>query len=288
MSSRPPAVRSGARRGEEALRRAERAHYLLQSAVYLRERWDLSGVSLFGAEGIPDPEWNHAALVALAPADLSPRLAEIRELCRARGLPAAIATGPWSEPRGLERRLRARGFAPRFRHAWYLLDPASLPAVEIPPGIELLVVRSAEQMRSFVETFESVYAVDLETGEPDELAPGYALALWDSFGRPRPGLEVVHYLATAAGKPAGAATSIHGREGSARGVSGLYNLAVRPEFRRRGLGAALVRRRAADALDRGQEIVFLQTERESVGRRLSGHGFERGFTTVGWVEGRAE
>ena len=263
--------------------RAERAHYSLQSALFIRERRDLSGASLFSAGEIPDPEWNHAGLVTLDPAALAETLDLAREFFHARGLPAAFAVSPASEPPDLEARLADHGFAPCFRHTWHFLSGHFLSGsdpdpVELPGGFDVRVVESEGEMRDFVDVFERVYAVDLETGEPDE-ATGYGQALLRSFREGRPGLRVVHHLATSADEPAGVATSIHGES-----ASGLYNLAVLPGFRRRGLGGALVRRRAADALALGRKTVFLQTERKPVERRLRRHGFTKGFTTVGLVE----
>lgn len=266
-------------RDAEIAGRAEKAHYSLQSALFLRERRDLSGASLFSAGEIPDPEWNHAGLVTLDPAALAETLDLAREFFHARGLPAAVAVSPASEPPDLEARLADHGFAPRFRHTWHFLSASDpVPAVELPGGFDVRVVESEGEMRDFVDVFERVYAVDLETGEPDE-ATGYGQALLRSYREGRPGLRVVHYLATSADEPAGVATSIHGET-----ASGLYNLAVLPGFRRRGLGGALVRRRAADALALGRKTVFLQTERKPVERRLRRHGFTKGFTTVGFVE----
>lgn len=261
-------------------RRAERAHYFLQSALFFRDRRDLSGASLFSAGEITDPDWNHAGLVTIEPVHLAEMLDQARKYFHSRGLPAAVAVSPFSAPRDLALRLRHRGFAPNFRHTWHFAGPEeAVPAVELPAGFEIRVVESDEDMRSVVEVFDTVYAADLETGEPVEPPKGYGTALDASFGARRAGLEVVHYLATAGGRPAGIATSIHGEA-----MSGLYNLAVLPGFRRRGLGGALVRRRAHDAIGRGQEAVFLQTERKEVERRLVRHGFTKAFTTLGFVE----
>jgi GNAT superfamily N-acetyltransferase len=284
-------------------RRAEQAHYRLQSALFFRDRWDVPGAlqlsppdprgarpgaSLFSAGEITDPDWNHAGLVALDPARLGAMLALAKRYFHARGLPAAVAVSPFSEPRDLEARLVDLGFVPCFRHGWHFVGrrpggrrPGStpVPAVALPDGSEIRAVANEGDMRAFVEVFETVYSVDLETGEPEELPRGYGQALLGSFREPRSDVDVVHYLATVGGEPAGIATAIHGET-----MSGLYNLAVLPGFRRRGLGGALVRRRALDALTRGREAVFLQTEGESVARRLVRHGFTKRFTTVGLVE----
>ena len=268
----------------DTLKRAEEAHYFLQSAVFLTGRCDLPGVSLFSADAITDPEWNHASLVDLEAAGLSEALEVLRRHYRARGLPAAVMVSPFSKPPELDRRLRELGYLARFRHTWHFVGAGPVPPVELPAKAEIRPVEREQDMRHFIEVFHRVYSVDLETGRPERLCEGYRNSLMASFRGRHDGLDVVHYLALVDGTSAGVATSIHAVGNAHRGVTGLYNLAVLPRFRRCGLGAALVRRRAADALARSQSVVFLQTERESVERRLVRHGFVKGMTTTGFVE----
>ncbi|HEX9736914.1 MAG TPA: GNAT family N-acetyltransferase [Thermoanaerobaculia bacterium] len=244
------------------LARAERAHYRLHSALYLPERRDLAGVSLFASPTIPDPEWNHAALVAVDAAAWPARLAEIRRFFERRGRPATVAVSPFSRPADLAARLAGAGFAPSFRHRWFFGRDDDAP--EASAAVE--IVDGEERMSAFVDVFEAVFAEDPE--------PGYARALWRSWRH----ATVVHYLARVDGRPAGVASALH-----ARGACGLYNLAVLPSRRRRGLGTALTARRLADARRRGDRLVFLQTEPGAVARRQRRNGLAPGFETVGWT-----
>ena len=276
----------------ETLQQAERAHYFLQSAAFIGGRRDIPGASLFSSSDIADPEWNHAGLVRLESAQLPAALELARQHYRAIARPAAIMVSPFSQPPDLEALLEHHGFVPAFKHMWHFVDRTAVsrgavPPVELARGIEIRRVRDNNAMRDFVDVFARVYSVDLDTGEPEKLPAGYVNALMRSQHPRQPGLDVVHYLARVGPTPAGVATSIHATQGYHRGTSGLYNLAVLPEFRRQGLGAALVRRRAIDALDRGQRTVFLQTERDSVARRLVRHGFIKRFTSIGFMEGAA-
>lgn len=277
----------------EVSRRAEVAHYRLQAAMYFSKRLDLPWASLLFAEDIEDPEWNHAASLDLGPAasngGFDPCLAEMRRHFEDRERPLTIVGGPSCCPDLEQIPWRRLGFTSSFRQVWHFFQMEPIAAVGLGstgeiPGVDIAPVRGDEDMRAFLDVFESVYRVDLETGEPETLAPGYSRGLLRSFHQRHSDLEVVHYLATVNGRPAGVSTSVHGLAGEIRGISGLYNLAVHPDFRRRGLGGGMVRRRAADARALGQEIVFLQTERESVERRLPRHGFRRGFETEGWTQ----
>ena len=253
------------------LQRAERAHYRLQAALYLRRRRDLPGMSLFSAGEIPEPEWNHAALLDMDDSDLGRGLDEARSFYRDR--PPTIAVSPFSRPADLPMRLRDEGFEPSFRHFWLVYAGSAKPPVEAPAGIEIAVVDRPARMRAFVEVFETVYADDPED-DVSELSPGYARALWASYRDG--GRGVVHYLATVGGRPAAVGTLLHGR-----GFGGLYNAAVLPAHRRRGLAAALTARRVAAALDRGARVVFLQTEATEAWQCR--HGFEPAFETVGFT-----
>lgn len=250
------------------------AHYRLQSALYLKERRDFPWGSVFFSEGIPDPEWNHAAALDLEAMDWD--LA--RELFRSRDLPLTLTLGPLT---GLV--WRKTGFESSFRQVWHFAHEPPGDALNLGEGVKIKEVCRETEMQAFLDVFTSVYSVDLETGESDPLAAGYARSLRRSFEESRDDLRVVHYLATVGDRPAGVSTSIHGLTGEFRGISGLYNLAVHEGFRQQGLGGALVRRRAADARALGQEIIFLQTERASVERRLPRHGFVKGFVTEGWT-----
>lgn len=269
-------------------RRAEAAHYRLLSALYFKERQDLPWASVFFAKNIPDPEWNHAAALDLesersSPEEAEARINELRDLFRSRGLPLTLAVGPLTRPIWPATNWQNLGFEPYFRQVWHFAQQEPEAPLELSQAIAIKEVRQESEMQAFLDVFASVYAVDLETGEPETLPAGYAPSLLRSFQETHKDLRVVHYLATVEGRPAGVSTSIHGLAGEIQGISGLYNLAVHSDFRRQGLGGALVRRRAADARALGQEIIFLQTERESVERRLPQHGFAKGFVTRGWT-----
>jgi len=252
------------------LERAERAHYRLQSALYLAVRQDLEGVSLFASPEVPDPEWNHAALIAIDAAAWPRQLAEIRRFFAGRGLPPTVVVSPFSRPADLAARLADAGFAPSFRYNWLFGSDDGAPA-DVTADVEVVaadvgIVGDETRMRAFVDVFETVYALASE--------PGYARALWGSFHR----ATAVHYLAAVDGRPAAVASALHGG-----GACGLYNLAVLPSYRRRGLGTALTARRLADAHRRGDGLVFLQTEREAVARWQHHNGLVPGFETTGWT-----
>lgn len=270
--------------------RLERAHYRLQSCSYFTEAVDLDGAVAYLTEGISEPEWNHATFFAESTSKAhttTASLARIEAFYDARGLPPAVEIGPASRPRGLESRLSEWGFERRYRWAWLVPDDA--PAAQGPsPGeiqnddgsVEIHTVASgvasgdtaaARDVSDFLEVFRATY--------PGGLGSGYERALRRS---PSAGCDVVHRVARIGDRPVAVASSIHGRTGDARGVSGLYNLAVHPNWRRRGLGRLLTDVRVDEARRLGHRI-FLQTERSTVTNWQRRHGFRLAFTTEGWV-----
>ncbi len=146
--------------------------------------------------------------------------------------------------------------------------------MELAAGAEIRRVASAREMRRGIGVFEEVYG-EAEQGGP--LGEGYGRALWESYRRCAGGDRGVHYLAVVDGAPAAFASALHGED-----ACGLYNLAVLPAYRRRGLGGALTACRVADARKRGRRLAFAQTEHEEVERWQLRHGFAAGFETVGY------
>ena len=150
----------------------------------------------------------------------------------ARGMPVLWWVGPSSTPTDLGARLIARGFR----------------LVAENPGMALsgpLSPRSEERRLAVVH---------------DDTA----LRLWNSIpngseARYQFYAETAHlfrhYIAYADGEPAGTATLFE-----AAGVAGIYNVYVKPEHRRRGIGEALTRAALQDA---ESEVAVLQASTES-------------------------
>lgn len=265
----------------ESVDHLERAHYVLQRSLYFTEDLELDGGTIYFAEGMSEPQWNHLARVhAESKATFEALLGSAEQVFRERGLAPAVEIGPSSRPADLRRPLADRGYELVYRYSW--LVPSTMDPPEVQPEIEIRTVTTQSEADAFFGVFQAVY--------PDDLESGYERALRKpSFTSPN--CEVVHHLAICDGKPAAVATSLHepageandGANDEAGGVSGLYNLAVHPQFRRRGLGELLTRHRVAEARRRGNASIFLQTEREAVERWQRRHGFRTAFVTEGYA-----
>ena len=264
---------------EEAAR-LERAHYQLQSSLYFTEEVVLDGAFVYLADGILEPEWNHAALLqADSESATTAVLQRIEALFDHRRLPSAVEVGPASNAPGLTEQLADRGYERRYRYAWLGPDNEASSGQSVEDVEVDLEVRSVESEDDTAEEDTAALVEVFRATYPDELDPGYERA----FQRGQSGdSEVVHHLARSGSIPVAVASSIHGQSEEAKGVTGLYNLAVHPDWRRRGLGRHLTQLRVDEARHRGHQV-FLQTERSAVESWQRRHGFRILFHTDGWV-----
>jgi len=246
-----------------------RAHYHLLTGLYVTERVDKAGYTLISGGEVEDPEWNHAGLLRLPPEAVSGALEAIAGWFKARGRPSVVAISPATRPVALGEQLASRGWRPVFRHRWLTWTGPLLPA-PLPPAVTIQPVTDAADQDAFLAVFTATYGGEDLTGYATAFARG---------GAPPSGVRIVYVLARINGVPAGVATVA-----AWRGTAGLYNLAVHPRFRRRGLGAALTRWRIAWAHESGCNNVFLQTERDTVRRWQQGRGFEPLFEITGMSE----
>ena len=257
------------------LQRAERAHYELQSKLYMPHRRNLGKATLFLSDAFSEPEWNHVALVDVSEEEVDRFLDTAQHAFQGTGLPPTVAVGPGSRPTNLAQLLESKGYCRSFRHTW-LFDPGGPKPLDRPAisDFQIRRVETEDEMRSFLDIYDTVF-------EKGSLTSECRKSLASS--RHRPG--VIHLLATSKGAPAGIASWIHQDGIHQNGVAGLYNLAVLPSFRRRGLGRELTCHRIAEARKLGCSLIFLQTEDNAVEHWQKRSGLIRGCTVGGWTDG---
>lgn len=277
------------------LQRAERAHYELQSKLYMPHRRKLGAATLFLSDAFSEPEWNHVALIDVSEEEVDRFLDTAQHAFQGTGLPPTVAVGPGSRPTDLAQLLESKGYYRSFRHTW-LFDPGGPKPLDRPAISEFQIrrVETEDEMRCFLDIYDTVF-------EKGSLTSECRKSLASSRNRP----GVIHLLATLTGAPAGIASWIH-QDGihqdgihqdgirqdgiyqngiHQNGVAGLYNLAVLPSFRRRGLGRELTCHRIAEARKLGCSLIFLQTEDNAVEHWQKRSGLIRGCTVEGWTDG---
>ncbi len=247
-------------------------------SMYLPKRRRLGPLELAWHPDLEDVEWNRLRMVT-APGD------DLR-LWLKRGLSAlgtgCVEIGP-ADPPQLEASLAGWRFAPAFEHRWILLPvPPALPSLhgDSPDGMIIHPV-SPRRREDFISTFHQGFSSD----DRGHLGQGWDRALrrllstrskaW-KVSHPSP--QLVHCIAYLAGEAAGVASL-----GVLGNLAGLYNLAVPPRFRHRGVANALMRHRLRLAGELGARTAFLQTDTDGVYRWHRRHGYLSGPVVRGWA-----
>jgi ribosomal protein S18 acetylase RimI-like enzyme len=160
-----------------------------------------------------------------------------------------LETGAWG------RLLQARGLQFQSDPPGMALELAVLPEhVPAPVGMKIELVRDAEGMRNWGRTFILGYQLPLEW---EAVLLEMMLASLET--------PMQSYLATLDGQAVAASALYLGA-----GVAGIYNVATLPEWRGKGLGAAMTLRPLLDARQMGYKAGVLQSSELGYGvyRRL--------------------
>lgn len=142
--------------------------------------------------------------------------------------------------------LLPHGFVHDQRTPGMARDLADLPAVDLPPSVEIRCVEDRETLHTWVRTFVPGYEASDAWVEP--MFEVYAGLL---LGAERP---MRHYLAYLDGKPVATASMFLGA-----GVAGIYDVATLPSARGRGIGSAATRVPLLEARGMGYRVGILQS-----------------------------
>lgn len=208
--------------------------------------------------GVPVPVFNAVVWARFTTRDADERIAAALAPFRERRVAALWWIGPSSEPPDLGARLQRHGLTPAGDEPGMAADLATLP--EPPPLPRGVAIEPAADERALARW---VWAFSLGFGIPESLA-GFHLELERSLGVDPHG-RWRRYLAVADGEPAAVSAALLGA-----GVVGLYDVATRPQHRRRGLGTALTLQPLLEARALGYRAAVLQAspEGERLYRRL--------------------
>lgn len=213
-----------------------------------------------------DPEWCFAVLTG---GPLEEALAEALATVPGHAPWSVLASGFPGEPAGLSALLEDRGWIRIFQQCW-LTAPAREGALPAVAGVALREVANREDLEGLVATFEAIHGGGLSW--ESALRKGLF-----SAGRRREGAQVHHLVAVANGEVVGIGSVV-----GVDGIAGLYNLAVRRDWRRRGVGRALTVARQQLAADLRCDRVLLLTDRRRVAAWHERNGFREEFRLDGW------
>jgi GNAT superfamily N-acetyltransferase len=195
--------------------------------------------------GIPDSMFNGVLARRPAQSDESATIQAAVDYFSARPVGEMswwLASQPGLE--GWGDQLLAHGFHYTSGPPGMSLDLAHLPAPALPEGLRIERVSTPEQLQVWVNIFLAGYGV------PAEAAPGF-FRLLDDLGYDQPARNYLGYIED---RPATTSSVYFGA-----GVAGIYCVATLPEFRRRGLGAAMTISPLHEARELGYQTAILQS-----------------------------
>lgn len=177
--------------------------------------------------GAPFPNLNPVAGARFTPTNADARIEATLEPYKARGVPLLWYTGPGSQPADLGQHLLAHGFSHDSDDPGMAIDLRTLPE-PTPLDAQVAIVRVRDL--AALRTWAAVAAAGFEfpAGAETVIEPFLAVYSLDDAA------PVRFYLATVDDAPAACSMLVLGG-----GVAGIYTVATMPNFRRRGLGAAL-------------------------------------------------
>ncbi len=212
--------------------------------------------------GLPCDTFNLVCRARLDRANANERVRAAIDHFRNAGRPFSWWVGPADQPADLGRRLEEAGLEEAETELAMASDLSSL-AAEVPVPEDLRIARARSPRE--VADFAAVQAANWDPSDPQVLR-FYELAAAALLSEGCPLQLYVGYLGS---EPVAAAeATLAGK------VVGLYNVATRREFRRRGFGAALTARPLRDARERGYRTAVLQAAAEGV-RLYERIGFRR-------------
>ncbi len=226
-----------------------RAH---RSAVY-----DLGFGSLYISSDAKPLTWNFVGALRAVPDSLDAAIDRTVAFFADWNRTPCVKVTPASEPQGWEAALTRRGWAPRVRLNYMVLNRVESTTN---PDVQIRLCRTDEDIRAFSRT----------------QCEGFGVPEWFEWVHKINGLnsrraEQRFYIAELESRSAGVALLV-----SADGVSGLYAVATVPGARGRGVARALIATAAADSGKLGNEILCLNT--------LAGGAAETVFRGAGFVD----
>lgn len=222
---------------------------------------------LWWFSGIPFPLFNGVAGARFEPDSADERIEAVIEIGRVHEVPLMWQLDPSSQPDDLGQRLEAHGFGQRTESPGMAVWLPDLKGAErLPEGVTLEPVRDARTLRDWARTLTTVF--EMPDFVEHAFVEAYA-ALGLTVSQP-----VLHYLARLDGQSV--ATSSLFVEA---GVAGIYNVAVLPAIRGRGIGGVITLAPLLDARAAGYRVGILQSSEMgySIYERL---GFEENCKLV--------
>ena len=228
--------------------------------VYLHPQEDLSFFN-YAIPLEPDPG---------PPESLGPALAQLRGVFLAAGRSPRFEFLEAYAPR-LPAALQAAGFEEEARQLFMVCTPQDYRPLALPEGFRAQVVAEPQDVGVFLAARRQGFALTGDPDVPPEQAAEFAQAM-------RRAVMLVAFFGDA---PAGTALLDEQHDG----LRELNSVSTRPEFRRRGLAAALSAAAAGLGFEQGAQAVCLTAADENAGRVYARCGFRPYATMLAYRAG---
>ena len=196
---------------------------------------------------LPSDTFNKVARARLSESDADRRIAEAVIRFRRARRPFAWWVGPGSRPLDLEDRLRRDGLVSAESELGMTMELRDLPPR--PDAPENIIIRRVQSLNEIADS-SAVFAANW--GPPDAAAIAFYKQAAPLLLKPEcPMIFFVGYLD---GQPVSTSELFIGG-----GVAGLYSVATKKEYRRRGIGSALTWAAADHARRQGLSTMVLQS-----------------------------
>lgn len=223
--------------------------------------------------GVPFPLLNGVFRARFAPEAVDRGIERLLDLFKARRVPMIWWTGPATRPADLGNRLVAHGLTHAGDSPGMAADLSALMETTRPPGLTIEQA-NAETLSDWLRPFARGF--DIPQFAANAMADFLVTVGFGGSGPWR------HYVGRRDGEHVACSSLFLGA-----GVAGIYNVAIIPEARRRGLGAAMTLAPLHEARATGYRIGILQSSQIGLGvyRRL---GFQEYCTVSHYVLVRDE
>lgn len=195
--------------------------------------------------GLPSSLFNGVLLARFAEGDIDAKIERTLKPFKERGLPASWGVGPYTRPTNLGAYLEAHGLRQVDVSTGMAVDLHALnEEIEAPRGLRVEVVSDQEMLRHYATV--SMRGFDASPEDNDIYFRTYAAI---GFGADLPWRHFIGWLDD---QPVAVSSLLlHA------GVAGIYGVAVVPDVRRQGIGAALTLAALREARARGYHIGVL-------------------------------